>query len=92
MIIEALTHLLTPATDFKLADLAVGSFTVTQPILYHFTADRDWLEKASKSLFDLILKGDLNISINQTFKLDQAGSAHRMLEARKTTGCKILLP
>jgi hypothetical protein len=41
MIIEALTHLLTPATDFKLADLAVGSSTVTQPILYHFTADRD---------------------------------------------------
>lgn len=81
-----------PATDFKLADLAVGSFTVTRPILYHFTADRDWLEKASKSLFDLILKGDLNITINQTFKLDQAADAHRMLEARKTTGCTILLP
>ncbi|MDA7569099.1 quinone oxidoreductase [Emcibacteraceae bacterium] len=81
-----------PATDFKIADLAVGSFTVTRPILYHFTADRDWLETASKSLFDLILKGDLNISINQTFKLDQAAEAHRMLEARKTTGCTILLP
>ena len=81
-----------PATDFKLADLAVGSFTVTRPILYHFTADREWLENAAKSLFSLILKGDLNISINQTFNLNQAADAHRMLEARKTTGCTILLP
>lgn len=81
-----------PATDFKLADLAVGSYSVTRPILYHFTADRAWLENAANSLFELILKGDLNISINQTFNLDQAADAHRMLEARKTTGCTILLP
>lgn len=80
------------ATDFKLADLAVGSYSVTRPILYHFTADRGWLENASKSLFDLILKGDLNISINQHFPLDQVAESHRMLEARKTTGCTILLP
>lgn len=81
-----------PVTDFKLADLAVGSYTVTRPILYHFTADREWLENAARSLFELILKGDLKISINQTLRLDQAADAHRMLEARKTTGCTILLP
>ncbi|MBT5186622.1 MAG: quinone oxidoreductase [Kordiimonadaceae bacterium] len=81
-----------PATDFKLADLAVGSYTVTRPILYHFTEDRSWLENATSSLFNLILKGDLNISINQRFPLDQVTDAHRMLEERKTTGCTILLP
>jgi len=81
-----------PATEFKLADLAVGSYSVSRPILYHFTEERSWLEKASRSLFELILKGDMSILINQTFRLEEAADAHRMLEARKTTGCTILLP
>jgi NADPH2:quinone reductase len=81
-----------PATEFKLSDLAVGSYTVTRPVLYHFTAERSWLDNASSKLFELILKGDLKVSINQTFDLDQVADAHRMLEARKTTGCTILIP
>lgn len=81
-----------PATDFKLSDLAVGSFTITRPILYHYTEDRAWLDTAANKLFELILKGEVNISINQIFDLDQAADAHRMLEARNTTGCTILLP
>jgi NADPH:quinone reductase len=80
------------ATDFKIADLAVGSYTLTRPILYHFTQNSKWLAKASQTLFDMIEKQGLTVPINQSFPLDQVAEAHRLLEGRKTTGCTILTP
>jgi len=40
--------------QFRISHLARGSFHLTRPILFHFTADRNWLERASQSLFDAI--------------------------------------
>jgi len=81
-----------PALDFKLSDLAVGSFTVTRPVLFHFTAERDYLETASAALFEMIQNGTLKINVNQRYDLANAADAHRALEARLTTGSTVLIP
>lgn len=81
-----------PALEFKLSDLAVGSLTVTRPVLFHFTADSSYLTAASEELFGMIEKGALKINVNQSFPLADAAQAHRVLEARKTTGSTILVP
>jgi len=81
-----------PITDFKLSDLAVGSFKATRPTLFHFTALSGWLENASSELFGLIADGSVKININQTFDLADAAAAHEALEGRGTTGCTVLIP
>jgi len=81
-----------PALDFKLSDLAVGSFTVTRPVLFHFTADRSYLETAAAALFEMIENGTLKINVNQRYDLANAADAHRALEARQTTGSTVLIP
>ena len=81
-----------PVEGFKFADLAVGSLYLTRPTLFHFTCDRGWLEDASAALFSAIGEGQVNIAVNQTFPLVEAGKAHDALEGRETTGCTILIP
>ena len=81
-----------PYLDFKLSDLAVGSYTVTRPVLFHFTADRAYLESAAADLFSMIEKGTLKINVNQRYPLAKAAEAHIALEGRKTTGSTILIP
>lgn len=81
-----------PALDFKLSDLAAGSFTVTRPVLFHFTADRNYLETASAALFAMIQNGTLKINVNQRYDLTNAADAHQALEARQTTGSTVLIP
>lgn len=81
-----------PALDFKLSDLAAGSFTVTRPVLFHFTADRSYLETASAALFEMVENGTLKINVNQRYDLTNAADAHRALEGRQTTGSTVLIP
>lgn len=81
-----------PALDFKLSDLAVGSFSVTRPVLFHYTADPDYLADATKELFAMIANGSLKINVNQRYLLSEAADAHRALEGRKTTGSTVLIP
>lgn len=79
-----------PATEFKLADLAVGSLRATRPTLFHYTADRNWLETASAALFAAIGDGTINLKIDDGFKLEEAAKAHQALESRTTTGSLVL--
>jgi NADPH2:quinone reductase len=81
-----------PYTGFALSDLAVGSYTVTRPVLFHFTNTRAYLETAAADLFKMIGSGAIKININQRFALTGAADAHRALEGRKTTGSTVLIP
>ena len=79
-----------PALDFKISDLAAGSFHLTRPILFHFVANRTWLVDSARHLFKLIADGVINVPINQRFALENVRDAHDALEGRTTTGCTVL--
>ncbi len=81
-----------PVTGFQVSDLAAGSYTLTRPVLFHFTTSRDWLTRAAAELFALIGEGVLKVEVNRRYPLTEAAEAHRALEARATTGSTILIP
>lgn len=78
--------------EFRVSHLARGSLRLTRPTLFHHTIDRAWLLSASADLFAMIRGGGIKIHIGNELPLDQAGDAHRALEARATTGSTVLLP
>ncbi|HWS64811.1 MAG TPA: zinc-binding dehydrogenase [Steroidobacteraceae bacterium] len=50
------------------------------------------LKMGLAELFNLVVRGDLKITIGGTFPLDLADDAHNALESRVTTGKLILVP
>jgi NADPH2:quinone reductase len=70
---------------------AKGSLFLTRPTLATYTATREELESTSGEVFDVVGNGAVKIEVNQTYALSDAASAHRDLEARKTTGSTVLL-
>lgn len=76
----------------RISHLARASLRMTRPSLFHFTARRDWLEAASRDLFDVIRKGQVKVRIDRELPLDRAAEAHEALEGRGTTGCIVLKP
>jgi NADPH2:quinone reductase len=69
-----------------------GSLYVTRPTLYDFIRERASLDAGAAELFSLVEQGRVKISVNQRYALSDAAEAHRDLEARKTTGCTVLIP
>jgi len=67
-----------------------GSLYLTRPTLFHYIATRPELEQAANDLFDAVRCGTVKIEVKQRFALAEAAEAHRVLEARKTTGSTIL--
>lgn len=80
-----------PVTDFRVSDLAAGSFHLTRPVLFHFTGSRQWLEKAAEELFGLILDGRIRVQTHSA-PLASAAVVHADLEGRRTTGSTVLIP
>jgi NADPH2:quinone reductase len=78
---------------FDLQELSKrGSLYVTRPTLGDFIRERAELDAGTGDLFGLIERGVIKIEVNQTYALADAASAHRDLEARRTTGSTVLLP
>ena len=69
-----------------------GSLFLTRPTLGHYSAKRDDLLALGEELFAVVASGQVKIEVNQTYALADATTAHRDLEARKTTGSTIFLP
>ncbi len=69
-----------------------GSLYVTRPKLFDFIETREELVGACEKLFPMVTGGKICISINQTYPLADAATAHADLEARRTTGCTVLVP
>jgi NADPH2:quinone reductase len=67
-----------------------GSLYVTRPTLATHVAQRSKLESASDELFGLVKKGAIEIKIDQSYPLAEAGRAQADLAGRKTTGCSVL--
>ena len=97
--LQPLGHMITfgnasgPVPPVTLTTLsAKGSLYVQRPTLNTYASRRDWLEEMAADLFEAVTSGKVKIEINQRFALKDAGLAQADLEARKTTGCTILLP
>ncbi len=81
------------APAIELGMLAVkGSLYVTRPTLFTHIATREATQAMADDLFEVVSSGKVKIRIDQRFPLAEVADAHRALEARKTTGCTILLP
>ena len=69
-----------------------GSLFFTRPSMMDYTIDDAEYAQAAQTLFDVMEKGIVKITINQRYALKDAAQAHKDLEARKTTGSSILIP
>jgi len=69
-----------------------GSLFLTRPTLHHYTAKSSELARGTRDLFEAVAAGQVKVRIGQTYPLADAATAHRDLEARKTTGSTLLIP
>ncbi len=69
-----------------------GSLYLTRPTLANYTATREELEATAGELFDVVAAGKVNIPVRHVYKLSDVQQVHRDLEARKTTGCVVMVP
>jgi NADPH2:quinone reductase len=82
-----------PVPPFNIATLgAKGSIKITRPTLFTHIADPDTCQQMARQLFDKVASGEVKITIEQRFALEDVADAHRALEARKTTGQTVILP
>ncbi|MEQ8206789.1 MAG: zinc-binding dehydrogenase, partial [Woeseia sp.] len=82
-----------PVAPFAPAELAKRhSLYVTRPVLFDFVTSRPQLLAACSKLFEVLGNGTVKVTINQRYPLRDAATAHRDLEARKTSGSTILVP
>ena len=69
-----------------------GSLYLTRQTLFTHMSTLEATQAMAKDLFDVVLSGAVKIKIDQRYPLTDVAQAHRDLEARKTTGCSVLLP
>ena len=71
---------------------AKGSLYLTRATLFTHIATREATQAMADDLFSMVTSGKIKIHIDQRFALADVAQAHRELEARKTTGCSVLMP
>jgi NADPH:quinone reductase len=69
-----------------------GSLFLTRPSLANYVSDPNELKWRSSDIFNWIAAGRLSLQIHKIYPLADAASAHRDLEARKTSGKLLLKP
>lgn len=67
-----------------------GSLYVTRQTLFTHISTRDSTQVMADDLFAAVTSGQVQIHIDQRYRLEDVQQAHRDLEARKTTGCTVL--
>lgn len=80
-----------PVPPVNLLTLAAkGSLQLTRCTLFTHIGDHQKCQDMARHLFAKMAAGDVKITIGQTYSLDDIATAHRDLEARKTTGSTII--
>ena len=67
-----------------------GSLYMTRQTLFSHITSRERTQAMADDLFAVVEAGQVKIRIDQRYPLAEAATAHRELEARKTTGSTIL--
>lgn len=71
---------------------ARGSLFFTRPGLANYLATREELIWRATEVMELVASGGLTVRVDATYPLDRAAEAHRVLEARGTTGKLLIVP
>lgn len=71
---------------------AKGSLYLTRATLFTHMATREATQAMADDLFAMVVSGQIRIPIDQRYALKDVARAHRDLEARRTTGCSVLIP
>jgi NADPH2:quinone reductase len=69
-----------------------GSLYVTRQTLFTHITSRERTQAMADDLFAVVASGQVRIHVEQRYPLERVQEAHRVLEARQTTGSTILLP
>src|SRR6266699_186954 len=69
-----------------------GSLFLTRPTIVHYIATRAELLARAGEVLGWIQRGMVKVRIDRELPLAQAAEAHRLLEARQTTGKVLLIP
>ena len=69
-----------------------GSVFLTRPSLAHYVLTRDELLWRAGDVLTAVERRTLNLRVDRSYPLGEAGSAHRDLESRRTTGKLLLVP
>ncbi len=68
------------------------SLYVTRPSMGAYVGTRVELMEAALALFEVVGSGAVKVDVSHTYALQDVATAHRDLEARRTTGSTVLLP
>ena len=79
-----------PVPPFELQRLAKNGVFLTRPSINHYTHTREELLGRANDVLGWVAEGRLRLRIDRELPLRDAAEAHRLLEARQTTG-KVLL-
>jgi NADPH2:quinone reductase len=71
---------------------AKGSLYLTRATLFTHITSREATQAMADDLFAVVSSGQVKIRIDQRYPLADVAQAHRDLQARKNTGCSVLLP
>lgn len=79
------------AVDFAIL-ARKGSLFATRPTLFDYYTNREEIERYAGRVLELVAAGVLKVNVDQRYALKDVATAHRDLEARRTTGSTVLLP
>lgn len=75
-----------------MSDLSAKSATVSRPVVFDYMRDRSSLESLTAKVFKALADGLIEVDAPRKYRLDQAQTAHRDLEARVAMGAPVLVP
>lgn len=81
-----------PVQPFSMSLLASRSLTFSRPIVFHYLRTPEMLSGVSATVFDAFTKGIIRPIEPTVLPLEQANEAHRLLEARQSSGGIVLAP
>jgi len=81
-----------PIEGFEIPMLAKKSTTLSRPMIFHYTHNREKLLEMSKELFSALAKGKLIPPDPIKLPLKEAAKAHERLASRKLTQPIVLIP
>ncbi|WP_421765454.1 quinone oxidoreductase family protein [Ekhidna sp.] len=81
-----------PVEGFEIPMLAKKSSTLSRPMVFHYTSEREKLLEMSEKFFDSLIKGYVTPAQPLALPLSEADKAHELLASRKLAQPVILIP